>query len=456
MKIVKLKLTWIASALILVAVLTSACESNEKKNYDVGGTDNDHADKNMYDTRGALATQLQIPISENRELSVDGTELKSIIIDDKDIIVPDKDCMYTKNYNMVSMTAEDKKKITSTIFDEGSGIHNYPKEYFDDIYISNDMVDKIFDERDSEPDFNGEYFVGMIDDVPYVVRFMYGDGFVNEGFAIVPACQEKMSGELRDKQITQITYSDYDPEDMTEYSDLNEIEESEKNQVNENVCGLNTEQAVKKGQEYLDELGIADVTETTVTELYRIYEDDAFNMIQSEKDGYKIRFDASVNGVCIYQPLTMAIDTITKQSSNQKNNIPADNFYYSEVSYYELSFNENGIISFYGYFPMAGVGELKRVDNLISWSDAVDSLEKVIPKHFEDYKGYSKIVFNDVRLTYFRTLTENGQYKVMPVYVFSQVEEYDVNQPIQLIIIDARDGTEVNVMQDESRKGMVN
>ena len=44
----------------------------------------------------------------------------------------------------------------------------------------------------------------------------------------------------------------------------------------------------------------------------------------------------------------------------------------------------------------------------------------------------------------------------MPVYVFSQVEEYDVNQPIQLIIIDARDGTEVNVMQDESRKGMVN
>ena len=224
MKIVKLKLTWIASALILVAALTSACESNEKKNYDVGGTDNDHADKNMYDTRGALATQLQIPISENRELSVDGTELKSIIIDDKDIIVPDKDCMYTKNYNMVSMTAEDKKKITSTIFDEGTGIHNYPKEYFDDIYISNDMVDKIFDERDSEPDFNGEYFVGMIDDVPYVVRFMYGDGFVNEGFAIVPACQEKMSGELRDKQITQITYSDYDTEDMTEYSDLNEIE----------------------------------------------------------------------------------------------------------------------------------------------------------------------------------------------------------------------------------------
>lgn len=117
---------------------------------------------------------------------------------------------------------------------------------------------------------------------------------------------------------------------------------------------------------------------------------------------------------------------------------------------------ECGYISFYGYFPMAGVGELKRVDNLISWSDAVDSLEKVIPKHFEDYKGYSKIVFNDVRLTYFRTLTENGQYKVMPVYVFSQVEEYDVNQPIQLIIIDARDGTEVNVMQDESRKGMVN
>lgn len=94
--------------------------------------------------------------------------------------------------------------------------------------------------------------------------------------------------------------------------------------------------------------------------------------------------------------------------------------------------------------------------SLISWDEAVESLKKCMTEHFADYTGYNKVEFNDVRLTYFRIKTGDGEYEAIPVYVFAQLDRErgnDDSYPIQLVMIDARDGSEVGIAQDKSRFG---
>ena len=219
---------------------------------------------------------------------------------------------------------------------------------------------------------------------------------------------------------------------------------------------MDPEQAGRRAQEYMDSWGFKDVTQTAVSDMFRSYEDDNFRVIQYEKDGYMVRFDASVNGTALYQPVSTGIDTITGQSQNPEADIDRENYYSSEVSHYQLSFNEDGLMDLYGYWPMRSDDELHPVDHLITWDEAVESLKKAVPQHFAGYTGYSEVKFNDVRLTYFRTKTGDKQYEVIPVYVFAQLESWaeESNAPTQLIIIDARDGSEVDIMQDPARKGL--
>ena len=190
--------------------------------------------------------------------------------------------------------------------------------------------------------------------------------------------------------------------------------------------------------------------------MYKGYDGADYNVIEYDKDGYIVRFDASINDTAIYQPVATGIDTITS-SSGEDGYVDTGSYYYSERSYYQMSFNEDGIVTFYGYWPMRSEDELHQVDKLITWDEAVESLKKAVPQHFAGYTGYSEVTFNDVRLTYFRTKTGDKQYEVIPVYVFAQLESWaeESNAPTQLIMIDARDGSEVDVMQDPGRQGLI-
>ena len=61
-----------------------------------------------------------------------------------------------------------------------------------------------------------------------------------------------------------------------------------------------------------------------------------------------------------------------------------------------------------------------------------------------------------MKLTYFRTKTGKGEYETIPVYVFAQLDAErgdNDSYPIQQIMIDARDGSEVSIVQDEARFG---
>ena len=197
------------------------------------------------------------------------------------------------------------------------------------------------------------------------------------------------------------------------------------------------------------------MVQTSIVDMYKGYEGDHFNVLEYEKDGYVVRFDASVNDVPLYQPVSLNIDTIVNPDG-EAGETDISRAYTAERSYYTLSFNEDGLMDFYGYWPMRSDDDLHQVDHLITWNEAVEGLKKAIPDHFAGYRGYSEVRFNDVRLSYFRTKTGEKQYEVIPVYVFAQLESWaeEDNVPDQLIMIDARDGSEVDIMQDPARQGI--
>ena len=452
----------IISAALCMALAVTACGGRKDVSYDSGsdaagadGTDSTASDNaGAAESGGLLAEQLGIPESTQVDIQADGTNIKKITIDDAEIDVPDKDRMYTKSYRMGILTEETKEEIVKTFLNAEDGIYDYPEEMFNANDTDRDAIEQIFEEGAPDPDYTGTYFIGKIDKVPYVVRFMDTSWSTDEVFVVSRACQDEIPEEMQNKQASSVTYYDYDPDEL--YGDQSGNDEDSADKEADNACGMDPEQAGRRAQEYMDSWGFKDVTQTAVSDMFRSYEDDNFRVIQYEKDGYMVRFDASVNGTALYQPVSTGIDTITGQSQDPEADIDRENYYSSEVSHYQLSFNEDGLMDLYGYWPMRSDDELHPVDHLITWDEAVESLKKAVPQHFAGYMGYSEVKFNDVRLTYFRTKTGDKQYEVIPVYVFAQLESWaeESNAPTQLIMIDARDGSEVDIMQDPARKGL--
>lgn len=224
-----------------------------------------------------------------------------------------------------------------------------------------------------------------------------------------------------------------------------------------NKCELTVEQVTEQARDYAAKIGLEDVVVTDVNELYMEYMDEYGAPVAYEKDGYSVSMSASVNAVDLYQPQAFGVDTISHNSTQVEEDYSGSNYYYAEISGCSMSVSSAGLLGISCEWPMRSAGDLKDAGNLLTWDEAVESLESAIPEHFKGYIGYSDVIFNDVRLTYFRTYVEPGRYQVIPVYAFAQIDdEYDDTYPIQLIMLDARDGSEVDIRQDGSRMGAKN
>ena len=164
-------------------------------------------------------------------------------------------------------------------------------------------------------------------------------------------------------------------------------------------------------------------------------------------------FQASVNGQPLYQPDAFGIDTISNQKNTEDSgSFSAEKYYYTEQSTYSIAFTGEKLTGFTCTWPMKSAGDIQDAGTLITWDSAVTSLKGVMESHFADYTGYNSVEFNDVRLTYFRIKTGDGEYEAIPVYSFAQLDsDHSDTYPIQLVLIDARDGSEVSMVQDEAR-----
>lgn len=427
------------------------------------------------DSVGGLAGKLNIPDSADIDISADncGTIESACIKADK-IQTPDSDRMYTKKFTMGKLSASDREEILKRIFDKEDGVFEYPYDLKDE--VDQEQIDAIFSDKGGSVDYSKDYFIGKIDGIEYIIYFFDQSWSTDEGFEIKLAVEKDVPEDMQKLGANFVSYMTYNMEELDSINRRSPIWAAVDE---ENKCKLNPDEAISEAMDRMTKWGFKDVASTEENEIYREYGyydanggDEACGY---EKNGYSIGFEAAVAGQPIYQPEAFGVDTISHQSNSDTDFDPG-NYYYMEKSEYNMQFDSEGLISFICTWPMTSVvktvntsdistgetadnaayEEVVEAGSLISWDQAVDSLERIMPEHFSDYTGYNKVCFNDVRLTYFRIKTEDGGYEAVPVYVFAQLDEErgsDDSYPIQLIMIDARDGSEVNIVQDESRFG---
>lgn len=432
---------------------TSVIEGDDVREYS-RGSDSSTAEKNDFselkdgDSVGGLTNTLDIPNSANIDIPVKncGT-VESASINTDHIKVPDTDKMYVKKFSMGKIGAADRETILKSVFDEEDGVFEYPYDLKDE--VGQEQRDEIFAHKGADVDYSKDYFIGKIDGAEYILYFNDQSWVSDEGFNMSLAADGDIPEDMAQLgacMIWHTTFSQQDLDYMKENDPLgSSIDEN-------NKCNMTEDEAVAKAMDYMAKWGFKDVVVTSKSELYTEYEDIEGAAVGYEKNGYGITFEASVNGQEIYQPDAFGIDTISHQSKSE-NGYSGSDYYYMERSEYNICFNSDGILSFSCTWPMKSDDDLTEAGDLISWDAAVDKLKECMPEHFKDYSGYSSVEFNDVRLTYFRVKTGEGEYEAVPVYVFAQIDgdRDDDTYPIQLVMLDARDGSEVSMVQDQAR-----
>ena len=437
----------------------SVIEGDDVKEYSSGSdaptvNETTEATTENDDSVSGIARTLGIPGSADIDIPADncGTVESACIKTDK-IKIPDADRMYVKKFTMGKIGVADRETILKNIFDEEDGVFEYPYDLKDE--VSQAQKDAIFENKGAAVDYGSDYFIGKIDGTEYILYFFDQSWSTDEGFELQLATEREVPEDMQKLGATYVSYMTYDSEEL---DGINRNAPIWAAVDEDNKCGLSQSEALTKTMDYMAKWGFKDAAATSENEIYREYgyydANGGSEVCWDEKNGYSVSFGAAVSGQPLYQPEAFGVDTISHQSD--EDNFDPNNYYYMEKSQYSITFDSDGLVSFICTWPMYSDEDAVEAGSLISWDEAVESLKKCMTEHFADYTGYNKVEFNDVRLTYFRIKAGDGEYEAIPVYVFAQLDRErgnDDSYPIQLVMIDARDGSEVGIAQDKSRFG---
>jgi hypothetical protein len=97
--------------------------------------------------------------------------------------------------------------------------------------------------------------------------------------------------------------------------------------------------------------------------------------------------------------------------------------------------------------------------NLLTWEQLLEQANQNISEYYEEYpSSYGSISFNDIRLTYFLDVAsyDKVQYAYVPAWVFAKCGESGENNPVELVVLDARDGHVIDISEAANMLGKLN
>ena len=406
---------------------------------------------------GKLSSRLKVPESYNGKLegiSAD-TGLTSVTVDASTIEVPDSDKMSVLYYEANKSDNEYKKRICENFFDVSAGVYLYSwdkpykediqreidslqkmaeqatsdddKSYYDDYMKSlKEQLKTATDEREGAGDYSGDAFIGSVGENMFMIMFNTSDDGSSSGFSIDYYPSDQLINYKPKEGATNVfCYSSeyYDGADSA------------------NTASISKEDASQKGLDFLASCGITDIIETDNQDLLWEYSDAQYNTVAAEKSGYMVTYKRSIDGVAPYTPSVYNIDSMNSD----------DTVWYDTMDEtFQLGIDDNGIIQAYCYDMFRATGDKDDNVDLLTWDDALKKLPDAVNKYYTDNKtSYSDITFNDVRLSYYK-IKDGDKYKYIPVWAFAQCDKLDeggldVDNPIQLIMLDATTGDLVNL-----------
>jgi hypothetical protein len=444
----KKKLSTLAVSLMTTMIFTGC--GKKIVDYNIDSAENIQSGYDSYDTddNAGLKVKLGVPDSYKYSFDLDDTGLSELNINVNDIEVPSTDRMSIVYVNKNSYTNEQKKNLCEKIYDESQGIYlydidNQPVYVLEDIIESYENCKKTAtdtdvinwcddtirdyksqlatapDEYESAGDYSSDHFVGTIGDKQFMLYISSDDG---ANYFSLQFLEDVMEYKPYEGAINGLCYS-------AEYSQSLEDDTV-------NLCSLSSDNAEGKAEEFLENVGISNYVLTGIDDLAWEYTNFYEEYVGTIIDGYVVKFSRGIGNESIYDANVGNVDNM--QFNDGWFELPSET--------YTIYVDDNGILGAFCYDLMSPTGETEENVELLTWEQLIEKSKETIPEYYKKYPSqYKDIEFNDVRLTYYidTDSSKDGQFMYIPVWVFSQYS--DENSLQQVVILDARNGSALDL-----------
>ncbi len=411
-----------------------------------------------------FARELNVPQSINLQLDVDTSELNSIYISDEEIEVPDVSAMYTLECDRVKLDEMYKRRVSENIFSDSviyiydGTLTKYDCEYYIEYYETMaDRANKVYrvmyeeeiekyeekeknapNNRNENIDFSSNQYIGMIEGQQYLLTFRAdGDYVASVELELYPAIS--LGDFINADKGIEVSCLGLSKEDFYSFKSYDYDELITKT----NECIYDIDEAMVIASEYINSVMSLEASLIYAKDLGFALS-DYVNDTTFKIDGYNMTYIPEIEGVMQYTSDLYYIDYLQKEnkeyidSSNEDSEIAMTN-----GSIMQVAVSSKGIIGMECDMPMEKRSELKKAD-LLSWDEIITALEASIDDYYTKHKtAYLQINFNSIELSYYPKETDTG-FIYVPVWVFAEIDK-DINEPVQLILLDAQTGEIVEV-----------
>mgnify|MGYP000831002805 CR=1 FL=1 len=333
----------------MLAVSTAATGCGKKDvDYDVDGNGGSGSGSNA--DSGSLQGKYGIPESCDTQIATGDSGIQKIAIDAEEVIVPDTGDLYVAPCKKKTTTNDDKKQTVEAVFDKDKGIYeyDYEKRTKSDIQEEIDMYENEKKKNSSDTDMVS-YYDTWIEDLKtemqtapdeYPAAKDYSGkellGEINgRKFLVNVDDQVGVSGfvGLKDQLITYrpkdgasgVYFSTPDTGD-----DLTDVDMS-----STNVCTFSKDEAQSIADEFVNKIGMADVTLNKAQDLYWYYYGTDGTTESVDVDGYVFSYTRSINNQPTASVDIYNVDNIMQDDASVS--VPAEQC--------EVYVDSNGVIS---------------------------------------------------------------------------------------------------------------
>ena len=441
------------AGMLVVSTAATGC-GKKTVDYDVDGSSsagNSSSDNSKTADSGSLQGKYGIPEECDTEIATGDSGIDKITIDDDEVTVPETGNMVIAHYKKKTIGTEEKKKVVEAVFEKEQGIYAYDYEnqtkediqklidsYKQDLQNStdenvisdyeaylNELETKLQTAPDEYPaagDYTADTFIGTMNGYEYMLS-------VSENAS--PEYFLSLREEL-------IEYRPMEGAAGVVWIDDVDIDADEST----NQCTFTEDEAKTIAEDFIAQVGGTDVMLKETKALYWAYYYTNGENLATEVEGYRFTYARAINN----QP-TSAVNPWNADNLMQDNasvEVP--------VEEYEIYIDSNGVVMANWSDYMEAVGQPEAVE-LLPFNQMLEKANETVPAYFTKYPTqYREVEFNDITLSYYLKQGEKeGEFDYVPAWILSEYNEYvdysDKDYPVQLVIIDATDGSVIDILE---------
>lgn len=456
------------------------CGCENKKVYSSEGEDRTtyiYGDMIQEDSGMTLAAKLGVPTECDMTFDTGKSKLTEIRLADDDIVIPDTDRAYVVDYDRIKLDTADIQDMVESVFDRSAGIysrdddddHMTKEEIQHDIDLAeiyrkqalkegkadvaemyeSDISDMKSRQKGAPDTYDPVYeytmnriYVGERNGEKYSL-WISGQNDTDRFRGISIVYSEAGNQEINDlARVDDAVYVETVPESSAE-ANASELQ---------NLCTMTENSAASDAMAFLSKLGISGVACVDEEPLIRRWQNDAFDTIYMEKNGYVFDFQCQIGGIDVLYKDPTGVDDL----ANDKGYVMQEG---DRIAVY---IDDDGVFYMRARLCTDTDSFDRKEVSLMGWDDMIAAADKSIAEYYRKYPtAYSKVEFNKVELLYVPETVKDGRVRYVPAWVFTQTDNKDIlnsgssrfEHISQMVYINAIDGKYIDIVETAKALG---